>query len=61
MCGPTPSRRTSWELWEEATVIQVGDKAPAVIGRTYDGTTVDLGAPGKRTVLYFYPKAGTSG
>jgi peroxiredoxin len=32
-----------------------------VVGRSYDGRTFDLGAPGKRTVLFFYPKANTSG
>lgn len=26
--------------------------------RSYDGRSVDLGAPGKRTVLWFTPKAG---
>ena len=38
-----------------------GDKAPAVTGMSYDGRTFDIGAPAKRTVLYFYPKANTSG
>lgn len=42
-------------------MIQAGDKAPSVRGVAYDGTTIDLRAPGKPTVLYFYPKASTSG
>ncbi len=46
---------------EEATVIQAGDKAPSVRAAAYDGTIIDLGAPGKPTVLYFYPKASTPG
>ena len=36
-------------------MIQAGDKAPSVSGAAYDGVTIDLGAPGKATVLYFYP------
>jgi peroxiredoxin len=42
-------------------VIEVGDKAPSVRGVAYDGTAIDLGVPGKPTVLYFYPKASTPG
>lgn len=42
-------------------MLKVGDKAPAVVGTTYEGATFDLGAPGKRTVLFFYPKANTGG
>ena len=42
-------------------MIQVGEKAPSVKGVAYDGTTIDLGTPGKPTVLYFYPKASSSG
>ncbi len=38
-----------------------GDKAPAVTGTSYEGRTFDIGAPAMRTVLYFYPKANTSG
>jgi peroxiredoxin len=46
---------------EEASVIQAGDKAPSIAGTTFDGRVIDLGAPGKPTVLYFYPKASTPG
>ncbi len=46
---------------EEASVIGVGDKAPSIGGTTFDGRVIDLGAPGKPTVLYFYPKASTPG
>jgi peroxiredoxin len=42
-------------------MLKVGDKAPAVAGTTFDGRTFDLGAPGVRTVLFFYPKANTGG
>jgi peroxiredoxin len=42
-------------------MLNEGDKAPAVTGTSYDGRRFDLGAPGAPTVLFFYPKAGTSG
>jgi peroxiredoxin len=42
-------------------MLKVGDKAPTVTGVSYDGVTFDLGAPGKRTALFFYPKAATGG
>jgi peroxiredoxin len=42
-------------------MLKEGGKAPAVTGASYDGTTFDLGAPGKPTVLFFYPKANTGG
>jgi peroxiredoxin len=42
-------------------VIRAGGKAPSVRGAAYDGTTIDLGTPGKPTVLYFYPTASTPG
>ena len=42
-------------------MLKEGDKAPAVTGVSYDGVTFDLGAPGRRTVLFFYPKANTGG
>jgi peroxiredoxin len=42
-------------------MLRAGDKAPSVTGTSYDGTTYDLGAPGRRTVLFFYPKANTGG
>jgi peroxiredoxin len=42
-------------------VLREGEKAPAVSGTSFDGRIFDLGAPGKRTVLWFYPKANTSG
>ena len=46
---------------EEGRMLKEGDKAPAVTGVSYDGTSFDLGAPGRRTVLFFYPKANTGG
>jgi peroxiredoxin len=42
-------------------MLKIGEKVPAVTGDSYDGTTYDVGAPGKRTVLFFYPKANTPG
>lgn len=42
-------------------MLKEGDKAPVVTGVAFDGRRFDLGAPGKRTVLFFYPKANTGG
>jgi peroxiredoxin len=42
-------------------MLKEGDKTPAVTGTTYDGAVFDLAAPGRRTVLFFYPKANTGG
>lgn len=42
-------------------MVQVGEKAPSVTGVAYDGAVIDLGAPGKPTVLYFFSKASTPG
>ena len=42
-------------------MLAAGDKAPQVTGVSYDGSSFDLGAPGRRTVLFFYPKAFTGG
>jgi peroxiredoxin Q/BCP len=42
-------------------MIQEGDKAPAITITASDGSTVDLSAPGRPLVLYFYPKDDTSG
>ena len=46
---------------EEGLVLKEGGKSPTVSGTSYDGATFDLGAPGRRTVLWFYPKANTGG
>ena len=42
-------------------MIDQGQAAPRLIVNASDGTAVDLSAPGKPTVLYFYPKDDTSG
>jgi len=42
-------------------MITIGDKAPAVTSTSYDGTAFQIDALGKRTVLFFYPKANTPG
>ena len=45
----------------EGDVIKAGDRAPAMSAALSDGSTLDLGAPGQKLVLYFYPKDDTSG
>ena len=42
-------------------MIEEGDKAPAVTIAASDGSSIDLSAPGRPLVLYFYPKDDTSG
>jgi len=42
-------------------MIGEGDKAPAMTTALSDGTTLDLAVPGRKLVLYFYPKDDTSG
>jgi thioredoxin-dependent peroxiredoxin len=42
-------------------MIGEGDKAPAIRVTASDGSSVDLSAPGRPLVLYFYPKDDTSG
>jgi peroxiredoxin Q/BCP len=42
-------------------VIHEGDRAPALTIETSDNRSLDLSAPGKPLVLYFYPKDDTSG
>jgi len=42
-------------------MINEGDKAPAITIAASDGSSVNLAAPGRPLVLYFYPKDDTSG
>ena len=42
-------------------MIGEGDKVPAIEVTASDGTNLNLAAPGKPLVLYFYPKDDTSG
>ena len=42
-------------------MIDEGGKAPALSATLSDGTNLDIGAPGQKLVLYFYPKDDTSG
>jgi peroxiredoxin Q/BCP len=42
-------------------MIEQGGKAPAITVTASDGSSIDLAAPGKPLVLYFYPKDDTSG
>ena len=41
--------------------LSVGDRAPAIEVTASDGSSVNLAAPGRPLVLYFYPKDDTSG
>ena len=41
--------------------VKEGDRAPAIRVTASDGSSVDLSAPGRPLVLYFYPKDDTSG
>ena len=42
-------------------MLNESDKAPAINVTASDGSSVDLAAPGRPLVLYFYPKDDTSG
>ena len=42
-------------------MISEGDKAPAIKVTASDGSDLNLAAPGRPLVLYFYPKDDTSG
>jgi hypothetical protein len=59
--GPALAATRPTSGLEEASVAQPGEKAPSIAGTTFDGRVIDLGSPGKPTVLYFYPKASTPG
>src|SRR5439155_15621795 len=52
-CGTASSERHE--------MIGEGDKAPAITVTASDGSNVNLAAPGRPLVLYFYPKDDTSG
>lgn len=43
---------------KEVAMAKEGDRSPAVVAAAYDGRTFDLGRPGKRTVLWFFPPGG---
>ena len=49
------------ELGEGSKMINEGDRAPALTVTASDGQAIDLAAPGRPLVLYFYPKDDTSG
>jgi peroxiredoxin Q/BCP len=42
-------------------MIEEGGKVPAISVTTSDGASINLSAPGRPLVLYFYPKDDTSG
>jgi thioredoxin-dependent peroxiredoxin len=42
-------------------MISEGDKAPSITVSASDGSSINLAAPSKPLVLYFYPKDDTSG
>ena len=51
-------------VFSKADPLKVGDKAPVVSGVTETGATLNLGDVYKKqpyTLVYFYPRAGTSG
>ena len=53
-----------WSSWskQEAIMLETGDKAPSFTLTADDGREISLSDyRGQRVVLYFYPKAGTSG
>jgi peroxiredoxin Q/BCP len=45
----------------EQSTIEQGEQAPAQRVSGADGAVIDLAAPGRTVVLYFYPKDDTSG
>jgi len=49
------------DLGKGSDMIEVGDRAPAMTVTTSGGQAIDLAAPGRPLVLYFYPKDDTSG
>ncbi len=54
----------AFTLTAKADPLKVGDKAPAVVGTTDTGAKLNLADVYKKqtyTLVYFYPKAGTSG
>jgi hypothetical protein len=61
LSGGVGSGHAAPEKSTEGSMLKQGDKTPRVTGVSYDGVSFDLGAPGKRTVLFFYPKANTGG
>ena len=42
-------------------MISEGDRSPAITVTASDGSSIDLAAPGRPLVLFFYPKDDTSG
>ena len=42
-------------------MIEEGGKAPAITATASDGSSLNLAAPGRPLVLYFYPKDDTPG
>jgi len=59
--GLAAARAPRSKTAREGPMLKEGDRAPAVTGVSHDGARFDLGAPGRRTVLFFYPKANTGG
>ena len=39
-------------------MLKEGDRSPSLVARTHDDRSVNIGAPGRRTVLWFSPKGG---
>ena len=59
----TGTLRYVWKtLTGGATMLKAGDPAPDFEAKAHDGSRVKLSdLRGKKVVLWFYPKAGTSG
>lgn len=50
------------DMDENIKIMDIGGKFPDLLGRDADGNEVRLsGFPGKRFIIYFYPKDNTSG
>ena len=58
-CHPPPTGLVQKEVpMLKTPMLKRGERAPALVRTSYDGREVDLGAPGRRTVLWFSPKLG---
>jgi thioredoxin-dependent peroxiredoxin len=63
-CAPTPATTSpapTTSASAEPALLTVGAPAPALTATAHDGTSLDLRALGRPTVVYFYPKDDTPG
>jgi hypothetical protein len=51
--------------WDRFTgrveMLTEGERAPRLTGTSYDGRPFNIGTPGRRTVLWFFPEVDTGG